>query len=142
MNKIMITGRLTRDPELRYTGSNVPVCEFTIATNRPVNRDGEKVADFITCVAWRKLAENLSNYQRKGNLVGIVGSIRVDDYDKADGRKAYKTYVLADEVEFLESKKTAVDEKTEQEITEAVEESDPYADFGASLEISEEELPF
>lgn len=142
MNKVMITGRLTRDPELRYTGSNVPVCEFTVATNRPVNRDGEKVADFITCVAWRGLGENVSKFQRKGSLVGVIGSMRTDTFDKADGTKGYKTYVLADEVEFLESKKTAVDEKTEQEITEAVEESDPYADFGASLEISEEELPF
>lgn len=139
MNKVMITGRLTRDPELRYTGSNVPVCEFTVATNRPVNRDGERVADFITCVAWRGLGENVSKYQRKGNLVGIVGSMRTDTFDKADGTKGYKTYVLADEVEFLESKKTAVDEEPAEA---PVEESDPYADFGASLEITDEELPF
>lgn len=140
----MITGRLARDPELRYTGSNVPVCEFTVATNRPVNRDGEKVADFITCVAWRGLGENVSKYQRKGNLVGIVGSMRTDTYDKADGTKGYKTYVLADEVEFLESKKTAVDTNTEQEITEAVEESDPYSDFYSEHqeEIDVDSLPF
>ena len=143
MNKVMLTGRLTRDPELRYTTSNVPVCEFTIATNRPVTRDGERKADFITCIAWRGLAENLSNYQRKGNLVGVVGSMRTDTFDKADGTRGYKTYVLADEVEFLESKKTAVDETSVENPAENTTESaDPYAEFGASIEISEEELPF
>ena len=142
MNKAIITGRLTKKPELRQTGSNVSVSEFTIATNRPVNRDGERVADFITCVAWRKLAENLCNYQSKGSLIAVTGSIRVDAFDKTDGSRGYKTYVLADEIEFLETKKTAVDEKTEEEITKAVEESDPYADFGQQMQIDESDLPF
>ena len=143
MNKVMITGRLTRDPELRYTGSNVPVSEFTVATNRPVTRDGERKADFITCVAWRKLAENLCNYQKQGNLIGIVGSMRTDTFTKTDGTKGYKTYVLADEIEFLESKKTAVDvEETPVEVP--VEESDPYTDFynEHQEEIDMDSLPF
>lgn len=141
----MITGRLTRNPELRYTGSNVPVSEFTVATNRPVTRDGERKADFITCVAWRKLAENLCNYQSKGNLIGIVGRIETRDYDKADGTRGYRTYVLADEIEFLESKKTAVDvEETPVEVP--VDDTDIYKEFGEQLEISEDvdmdSLPF
>jgi single-strand DNA-binding protein len=144
MNKVMLTGRLTRDPELRYTTSNVPVCEFTIATNRPVTRDGERVADFITCVAWRGLAENLSKYQSKGNLVGVVGSMRTDTFDKADGTKGYKTYVLADEVEFLESKKTAVDVE-ETPVEAQKNDIDIYKEFGEQMEIDESsssELPF
>lgn len=143
MNRTILTGRLTRDPELRYTGSNVPVCEFTIATNRPVTRDGERVADFITCVAWRGLAENLSKYQSKGNLVGVIGSMRTDTFDKADGTRGYKTYVLADEVEFLESKKTSVDmEETPVEVP--VEESNPYEEFRNEHqeEIDFDSLPF
>lgn len=142
MNKSIITGRLTRDPELRYTPSyNVPVSEFTVATNRPVTRDGERKADFITCVAWRKLAENLCNYQKQGNLIGIVGSMRTDTFTKSDGTKGYKTYVLADEIEFLESKKTAVDvEETPVEVP--VDDTDIYKEFGEQLEISEDMLPF
>lgn len=135
MNRTILTGRLTRNPELRYTGSDVPVSEFTIATNRPVTRDGERKADFITCVAWRKLAENLCNYQKQGNLIGIVGSMRTDSFDKADGTKGYKTYVLADEIEFLESKKTAIDEVPAENTTES---ADPYAEFGQQISLSEE----
>lgn len=141
-----MTGRLTKNPELKHTGSNVPVCEFTIATNRPVTRDGERKADFVTCVAWRKLAENLCSYQSKGNLIGIIGSIRTETFDKKDGTKGYRTYVLADEIEFLESKKTPVDFTETQETTEIVEETNPYEEFGQQIslneEITDDSLPF
>ena len=142
MNKGMLTGRIANDLELRATPNGNYVCQFNLATNRPVNRDGERVADFVTCVVWGKQAENLCNYQGKGSLIGVIGSMRVDNYDKADGTKAYKTYVLANEVEFLGTKKTAVDEQTEKEIEGAVEESDPYADFGQQIAIDESDLPF
>ena len=143
-----MTGRLTKKPELRYTASNVPVCEFTIATNRPTIRDGERKADFITCVAWRKLAENLCNYQDKGNMVGVIGNMRTDSFDKADGSRGYKTYVLANEIEFLESKKTTVDEvPAENPAENSTESADPYTEFGENITLdftddSDMELPF
>lgn len=142
MNKVMLVGRIANDLELRATSNGKYVCQFNLAINRPVMRDTERVADFITCVVWGKTAENLANYQSKGSLIGVIGSMRIDAYDKADGYKAYKTYVLAHEVEFLGTKKTAVDEQTDKEIEEAVKESDPYADFGRQIQIDEDSLPF
>ena len=104
MNRVMLTGRITRDPILEHTKTGTPLSQFTIATNRPVMRDGERQVDFITCVIWNKAAENLVKYQRKGNLLGIQGELRVDTYE-SDGKRKYKSYVLVEEVEYLESKK-------------------------------------
>lgn len=104
MNKVILTGRLTKDLVLEHTKQGTPLCQFTLATNRPVIRDGKRETDFITCIIWNKLAENLVKYQRKGNLLGIQGELRVDTYE-ADGKRKYKSYVLVEEVEYLESKK-------------------------------------
>lgn len=142
MNKVMLVGRICNDLELRFTSSNNAVCEFTIATNRPVMRDGERKADFVTCVVFGKQAENLSKYQSKGSMIGIEGAYRVDNYEDKDGNSRYKHYVLVHTVEFLESKKTPVDEVP----TEApVEETNPYAEFGQQIQIDEslmDQLPF
>lgn len=140
MNKAMLVGRVANELELRATSSGKYVCQFNLAINRPVMRDGERVADFITCVVWGKQAENLANYQNKGSLIGVSGSIRVDNYDKADGTKAYKTYVLVNEVEFLGTKKTAVDEDKEP-IEAPKDDVDIYKEFGEQIQI-EEDLPF
>lgn len=105
MNKAIITGRLTRDPELRYTANNKAVCDFTIATNRPVVRDGERVADFINCRVWNKSAENLVKYQTKGNLIAVIGRMQVDIYKDKDGNTRYSNYLLVEELEYLERKK-------------------------------------
>ena len=107
MNKCWLTGRLSKKPELRKINENSCVCDFTIATNRPTNRDGEKVADFINCRVWNKQAENLCKYQDKGNLIGVSGEIRTDNYE-VNGTKKYKTYVLVNNIEFLESKKNDI----------------------------------
>lgn len=104
MNKVILTGRLTKDLVLEHTKQGTPLCQFTLATNRPVIREGKRETDFITCIIWNKLAENLVKYQRKGNLLGIQGELRVDTYE-ADGKRKYKSYVLVEEVEYLESKK-------------------------------------
>lgn len=104
MNKVILTGRLTKDPVLEHTKQGTPLCQFTLATNRPVIRDGKRETDFITCIIWNKQAENLVKYQRKGNLLGIQGELRVDTYE-SDGKRKYKSYVLVEEVEYLESKK-------------------------------------
>lgn len=133
MNKVLLTGRLTRDPELRYTSYNKAVCNFTIATNRPVVRDGEKIADFINCIVWGKTAENLSKYQSKGSLIGIDGRLESRSYDDKDGNKRYVTEVQVEHIEFLGSKS---DGQTE------TKESNPYEEFGNAIEISDDELPF
>ena len=133
MNKVLLTGRLTRDPELRYTPNSKAVCNFTIATNRPVVRDGEKIADFINCIVWGKTAENLSKYQSKGSLIGIDGRLESRSYDDKDGNKRYVTEVQVEHIEFLGSKS---DGQTE------TKESNPYEEFGNAIEISDDELPF
>ena len=143
MNKVILTGRLTRNPELRYTGSNIPVATFSLATNRPVTRDGERVADFINCIVWNKQAENLSKYQSKGNLIAVEGNIRTDSYKDKDGNTRYKTYVLVNTIEYLEAKKpeNASNENTSGN-NASNEESNPYAEFGQQIEIDTNELPF
>ena len=101
MNKVMLIGRIANDLELRTTPSGSSVCEFRLATNRPVNKDGERIADFITCMVWNKQAENLTKYQSKGSLIAVVGAMRVDSYDGNDGKKKYKSYVFVNEIEYL-----------------------------------------
>ena len=104
MNKAILVGRLTRDPELRTTGSGVSVCSFTIAINRRFkNAEGGYDADFINCVAWRQQAEFVAKYFTKGRMIGLCGSIQTRNYDK-DGQKVYVTEVVADEVSFVEGK--------------------------------------
>lgn len=105
INRVVLVGRLTKDPELRYTPSGLAVVRFTIAVNRQFsNQSGEREADFINCVAWRKQAENLANFQRKGNLVGVEGRIQTGSYEGQDGKRVYTTEVVADSIQFLESR--------------------------------------
>ena len=107
INNVSLTGRLTRDPELKYTnGSNIPVLSFTLAVNRNFkNKQGDVEADFINCVAWNKAAENISNYFQKGSLIGIEGSIQTRTYDDKDGKRVYLTEVYVKSFSFLEAKK-------------------------------------
>ena len=102
MNKCWLTGRLSKKPELRKIKENTCLCEFTLATNRPVIRDGERITDFINCIVWNKQAENLVKYQDKGNLISVVGEIRTETYE-VNGTKKYKTYILTNNIEFLEN---------------------------------------
>lgn len=157
MNKVFLIGRLTRDPELRYTGSNVAVATFSLAVNRPfANQAGEREADFINIVVWRKQAENVKNYLTQGSQVAIDGRIQTRSYDGEDGKKRYVTEVIADNVQFLDSKSSRSENTSSTQSptpydfpTEAKEEtastsvkSDPFADFGSSIEINDDELPF
>ncbi len=104
MNKAILVGRLTKDPELRTTGSGVSVCSFTIAVSRRFkNAEGGYDADFINCVAWRQQAEFVAKYFTKGRMIGLCGSIQTRNYDK-DGQRVYITEVVADEISFVESK--------------------------------------
>ncbi|WP_135554600.1 single-stranded DNA-binding protein [Paenibacillus cymbidii] len=105
LNRVILIGRLTRDPELRYTPAGVAVTQFTIAVDRPFNREQkeQREADFIPIVTWRQLAETCANYLRKGRLTAVEGRIQVRNYDNNEGRRVYVTEVIADNVRFLES---------------------------------------
>jgi single-strand DNA-binding protein len=107
MNKVVLMGRLTRDPELRFTSvNNIPVCSFTLAVNRRFVRQGEeRQADFIPIVAWSKLAEFCQKYFQKGQQVSIVGRIQTRTWDDNEGRRRYVTEVIAEEAYFADSKK-------------------------------------
>lgn len=101
MNRVVLVGRLTKDAELRYTPKGTAVAFFTLAVQRPfVNQQNEREVDFIQCVAWRKTAENLANYTKKGSMIGVDGRIQTRSYEK-DGRRVYVTEVVADSVQFL-----------------------------------------
>ncbi len=105
MNRVCLVGRLTAKPELRYTNSNVPMSRFSIAVNRTfTNAQGQREADFISILVWRKQAENVCNFLDKGSLVSVEGRIQTGSYDAQDGTKRYTFEVVADSVQFLESK--------------------------------------
>ncbi|MCI8460856.1 MAG: single-stranded DNA-binding protein [Bacilli bacterium] len=160
MNKVVLIGRLTRDPELRYTGNNTPVATFSLAVNRPFsNQQGEREADFINIVVWRKQAENVKNYLTQGSQCAVEGRIQTRNYDDQNGQKRYVTEVIADNVEFLGSRNSSNNSNnmnssasnagpTPYDFGPAPEpkgtdvDSNPFADFGASIEISDDELPF
>lgn len=129
MNKVILIGRLTKDPELRYTSNNIAVATFTIAVNREyANQNGEREADFISIQVWKKLAENCSKYLAKGSKVAIDGRIQTRSYDDQNGNKRYVTEVVAENVQFLDSKKDG--QATETESDTQVPQTDPYADMG------------
>ena len=108
IKNVTLVGRLTRDPELRYTGNGTAVVSFTIAADRPfTNNQGEREADFINCVAWRRTAEVVSNYTNKGSLVGVTGRIQTRSYENNEGRTVYVTEVVVENFRMLESKATA-----------------------------------
>jgi single-strand DNA-binding protein len=105
MNRVVLVGRLTKDPDLRYTPNGVPVATFTLAVNRPFSsQTGEREADFINCVVWRKPAENVANFLKKGSLAGVDGRIQTRNYEGQDGKRVYVTEVQAESVQFLEPK--------------------------------------
>lgn len=135
MNSINLVGRITKDLELKCTPSGKYVCEFSLA----VNRVGEG-ADFINCQVWNAQAENLAKYQSKGGLIGVVGSLRTETYE-VEGTKRYKTFVLANNIEYLSSKS---DKETSNEPTSEPNKlnDDVFADFGTQIEISDEDLAF
>lgn len=115
INRTVLVGRLTRDPELKYTDSGVAVATFTVAVNRQfTNSQGEREADFIRCQMWRKAAENFCNFTRKGSLVGIDGRIQTRSYDNQQGTRVYVTEVVAENFSLLESKNSSQNEQFEQ----------------------------
>ena len=160
MNKVFLIGRLTRDPELRYTGNNTAVASFSLAVQRNfTNQAGEREADFFNISVWRKQAENVKNYLSQGSQVAIEGRLQTRSYDDANGQKRYVTEVVADNVEFIGSRNSSNNSNnmnssasnagpTPYDFGDTPEpkgtdvDSNPFADFGSSIEISDDELPF
>lgn len=104
INRVVMVGRMTRDPELRRTGSGAAVTSFTLALNRNYNSADRQQADYISCVVWNKVAENVAQYCSKGSLVGVEGRLRSRTYDNAQGQRVYVTEVVCDSVQFLETR--------------------------------------
>lgn len=129
LNRIILIGRLTRDPELRYVPSGQPVASFSLAVDRPfANQQGERETDFIDIVAWRRLAEQVSQHLSKGRLVAVEGRLQIRSYETQDGQKRKVAEVVADGVRFLDRKATGVPAATAQagEFAEETEEEAPF----------------
>ena len=154
MNKAFLIGRLTRDPELRYSSNNAPIVNFSIAIDRQyTNANGQRETDFINIVAFQKQAENIKKYLTKGSLVAVDGRIQTRNYDDKDGKRVYVTEVVADRVQFLSSKGqtnevnesndnvSPADFQTETKPETNVSD-DVFADFGSSIEISDDDIAF
>lgn len=155
INNVVLVGRLTKDPDLRYTTSGTGVATFTLAVNRNfTSADGTREADFINCVIWRKPAETLANYAKKGVLIGVTGRIQTRSYDNQQGQKVYVTEVIADNFQLLESKKADSSQNTQgsgvsnsqtnnytrnQQNTNSAT-ADPFGN--SSIDISDDDLPF
>lgn len=170
MNRVVLVGRLTKDPDLRYTPNGVAVATFTLAVNRTfTNQQGEREADFINCVIWRKPAENVANFLKKGSLAGVDGRLQTRNYEGQDGKRVYVTEVVADSVQFLEPRSSASqdrggdfggnqyggdqrnqnysygqnqnqNQRNNQGYTRTNE--DPFANDGQPIDISDDDLPF
>jgi len=142
MNKVMLVGRLTAKPELRYTSSNTAMVRFSVAINRPfVNNEGKREADFINVVAWRKQAETIAKFFDKGNLISIEGRLQNGSYDDKDGNKRYTMDVVLENFEFVEGKNkdaaSTNDSPYDYQDTGVSVADDPFAEYGDSVSIDD-----
>lgn len=144
INRVVLVGRLTKDPDLRYTPSGIAVANFNIAVNRPFsNQQGEREADFINCVVWRQPAENLAKYISKGNLIGVDGRIQTRTYDDNDGKRVFVTEVVADSVQFLEPKgSNQTQTNNTRGNNQGLSTASPNDAMGEPIDISDDNLPF
>ena len=150
MNNVCLVGRLTRDPELRTTGTGISTTTFSLAVDGRPSANGEPHTDFINIVVWRNQAENVCKYCTKGSMVAVIGRITTRSYDAQDGTKRYVTEVVADNVRFLSSKGNSADNSVNYNMNNAGEssstpanlEEDPFKDFGSEVVLSDDDLPF
>ena len=137
INNVTLVGRLTKDPELRYTPSNVAVASFNLAVNRNFkNQAGDREADFISCIMWRQQAENFANWLKKGALVGITGRIQTRNYDNQQGQRLYVTEVVAESFQTLEKKDNSANQSSMEN------QMPPSYGQGEPMDISDDDLPF
>ena len=142
INNVVLVGRMTRDAELRYTQSNQAVATFTLAVNRNFkNQNGEREADFISCVIWRQSAENLANWAKKGALIGITGVIQTRNYENQQGQRVYVTEVIANSFQLLESRNS---QNQSGNFQNGNNQGGYNSSFGNSnpMDISDDDLPF
>ncbi|MGE4321202.1 MAG: single-stranded DNA-binding protein [Acholeplasmataceae bacterium] len=140
INRVILVGRLTKDPELKSTQSNINFCNFTLAVNRQFSDEsGDRQADFIQCIAWRKQAENLAQYQSKGNLIGIEGRIQTRNYESEQGTR-YITEVVCDSVQFLDSKSSGEQENEEHHKPYTSAKEIKNKDHGESFKQNDDEF--
>lgn len=130
MNKVILIGRLVRDPELSYTQSGKAVCKFTLAVDRQFAKEGEQSADFINVVVWNKAGESAAKYLAKGRQTAVEGRLQIRSYDGDDGKKRWLTEVVADRVEFIGSGGGGT------------KKADDLEDFGYEVQFDESEVPF
>ncbi|WCZ18919.1 single-stranded DNA-binding protein [Lacticaseibacillus paracasei] len=160
LNNVSLTGRLTRDVDLRYTQSGTAVGSFTLAVDRKFkSKNGERETDFVNCQIWRKSAENFANFTKKGSLVGVEGHIQTRTYDNAQGQKVFVTEVIVDNFALLESRQTSQNSPKSQQTANVsatattnasqtapnasrANTTDPFANNGKPLDISDDDLPF
>lgn len=158
INRVVLVGRLTKDPELKYTPSGVPMTRFTVAVNRFKKEGEEQQADFIGCIAWRKQAENLANFMKKGNLIGLEGRIQTGSFEGQDGKRVYTTDVVADSIQFLERNNTQQSQSQPNQQTQQYSQpqqqqpwgqqnytrvdEDPFASSKGPIEVTNGDLPF
>ena len=151
INRVVLTGRLTRNPELKTTQGGLSVASFTLAVNRQfTDSQGKREADFINCVIWRKSAENFCKFTTKGSLVGIDGRIQTRSYDNKDGQRVYITEVVVDSFSLLESKNESQTNNagsnnngySNNSNSNTAAEPDPFAGSGDTVDISDDDLPF
>lgn len=163
INSVVLVGRLTKDPELKYTQGGIASCRFTLAANRPFKTNGEQEADFINCVAWRKTAENMANFLKKGSLTGIEGRIQTSNFEGKDGNRVFMTEVVADSVQFLEPRNNSSNQsngsnqsgntntpnqqqnaQNRQQTTPQTTygNDDPFNNQGGPIEVDSDDLPF
>lgn len=152
INRVVLVGRLTRDPELRKTQNGTSVCSFTMAVNRRVQTQGQPDADFISCVAWNKLADLMTQYLHKGSLIGLEGRIQTRNYDNQQGQRVYVTEVVADNIQFLEPKSAQSNNYSQPTETQGFVQNtysapvhntfDSTFDANDTLDIASDDLPF
>lgn len=160
INNVVLVGRLTKEPDLRYTNNGTAAASFTLAVNRSFkNANGDREADFINCVIWRKSAETLANYARKGTLLGITGRIQTRNYENQQGQRVYVTEVVAENFQLLESKNSNSSQNTRdtgvsnnqtnnytrnnQNASQMNLGVNPMNEFGATtIDINDDSLPF
>lgn len=154
INNVVLVGRLTRDPELKYTGNNIVVASFSLAVNRNFkDANGERETDFINCVIWRQQAENLANWAKKGALIGITGRIQTRSYENQQGQRVYVTEVVAENFQMLESRAAREggngngyagpygQQAPQQQGPNFARDSSPYGN-SSPMDIQDSDLPF
>jgi single-strand DNA-binding protein len=147
MNKVILIGRLSQDPEMRTTPNGVATTNFNVAVSRNyTNQNGERETDFFRCVAWRKQAENISKYCQKGTQVAVEGRLQNRNYEAQDGTRRYVTEVICDNVSFLGSRGDGQSSSIPQNNMDDVQinetSEDPFKDFGDEVTLSDDDLPF